>query len=166
MRHPLQAAFVALTLAAIGQAFWQHARLPARVAAHFNASGRADGWMSREMNTACHVATILFLATIFQGLALLPRRLPKEMINLPHRDHWLAPERAADTHAWISALVLSLGCAVMGFFLSLFHLTYRANLASPPHLHGPIWWLTGALLLAVGAGVVLMLHRFRRLPAS
>src|SRR6185369_1501240 len=109
MKSPLQVVFLVLVAAALAQALWQHDRLPEKVAAHFNGAGRPDGWLSRGLHTAWHIGTILFLAALFQGMALLPARLPKEYINLPHRDHWLAPERAATTLAWITGTVLLMG---------------------------------------------------------
>lgn len=164
MKSPLQVVFLALVAAALAQALWQHDRLPERVAAHFNGSGRPDGWLSRGLHTAWHVGTILFLAALFQGIALLQARLPKEYINLPHRDHWLAPERAAATHAWVAGAVLMMGCAVMLFFLALFHLLYRANLSGAPRLGGPVWWLTGGLLAVVAGALVALVFKFRRKP--
>jgi uncharacterized membrane protein len=166
VKNAFQAVFVALVLAALGQTLWQHDRLPERVAAHFNSSGQADGWMRRGLHTAWHVGTVLFLTAIFQGLAFLPSRLPKEYINLPHRDLWLAPERAAATHARVRSTVLLMGCAVMVFFIALFHLSYRANLTSQPRLGGAVWWLTGGLLAVVFGATAALLAKFGRKPAA
>ncbi len=164
--RPIQVLFFALVLATLGQAIWQHDRLPDRVAAHFNGSGQPDGWMTRGQQTAWHVVTVLFLTAVFQGIALLQPRLPKEYVNLPHRDYWLAPERAAVTHAWVTGVVLRMGCAVLVFFLALFHLLYRANLSPTPRLDGTVWWLTGALLAAVATTLIAGVLRFRRPPGT
>lgn len=162
MPRSLQLLFFALLAIALGSTLWQHAHLPERVAAHFDATGRANGWLSREAHTALHGATLLFMTALFQGLAALNRRLPKELINLPHRDYWLAPERAAATHDAITATTLQLGCAVFTFFIVLFHFVYRANFVSPPQLDLRIWWTTGTLLIAVFAILARLLLRFRR----
>lgn len=166
MKNVLQVAFLALVLIALAQAFWQHDRLPERVAAHFDGAGRANGWMSRGTHTGLQVATILFMTALFQGIALLQPRLPKQYVNLPHRDFWLAPERAAATHARVSGAVLAIGCAVILFFIVLFHLVYQANLASPPRLPGTIWWLTAGLVTVTGANIAALVTHFARKPAA
>jgi uncharacterized membrane protein len=166
MPRPVQILFLALVLAAIGQACWQHGHLPERVATHFNGSGQPDAWMSRGRQTAWHIVTVLFLTGVFQGIALLQPRLPKEYVNIPHRDYWLAPERAAATHAWIAGVVLLMGCAVMVFFLVLFHLIYQANLSPRPRLDGTVWYLTGALLVSIAVTIIALTRRFPRPPPA
>ena len=152
-------------LTAVGQALWQHDRLPARVATHFGAAGEANGWMSRGAHTVWHVATVLFLAAIIQGITRVQARLPKEFINLPHRDYWFAPERAAATRSWITGAALFIGCTLMGFFIALFHLVYAANLGPPPRLDGTVWWLAGGLAAVVVGLLAALLVKFGRIPA-
>ena len=166
MKRPLQVLFLALVLAALAQVFWQHDRLPERVATHFNAAGQANGWMTRGQHAAWHVITLLFLAGLFQGIAWLQPRLPREYVNLPHREYWLAPERAAATHAWVAGAVLLLGCALMLFFIALFQLIYQANLSTPPRLNLAVWWLTGGLLTVLAGVMIVLLAKFGRKPAA
>jgi len=162
----LQVVFFALVLTAFTQALWQHDKLPEKVAAHFDGAGRANGWMSRNSQTAWHIGTVLFLAGLFQGIALLPSRLPKDYVNLPHRDHWLAPDRAEDTYAWLAGIVLTLGCAVLAFFIALFQLLYQANHLSPPRLSGAVWWFAGGLLALMAVGLTTLLVKFGRKPTG
>jgi Protein of unknown function (DUF1648) len=157
--------FLLLVAAVVAQALWQHDRLPERVATHFDAAGRPDGWMSRDNQTKAHLGLVLLIAALLEGLARLGPRLPDALVNLPHRDHWLAPERRAATHAWIAGLVRLLGCVLLGFFLALFHLVYRANLSSTPMLTGPVGLLVGGLLATVGLILAGVLLRFARPPA-
>jgi uncharacterized membrane protein len=166
MPRAAQILFLALALTALGQAVWQHGHMPDRVAAHFNGSGQPDAWMTRGQQTAWHIVTILFLTAVFEGIALVQPRLPKEYVNSPHRDYWLAPARAATTHAWVSAMVLLMGCAVMLFFLALFHLLYRANLSPQPRLDATVWWLTGSLLVSIAATIIALTRRFSRPPSA
>lgn len=166
MKSRLQIAFFALVLATIAQAVWQHDRLPEKVASHFDGSGAPNGWMSRDTHTMLHVATVLFMAALFQGIVALNARLPKEYVNIPRRDYWLAPERAATTHAWLAEMVLALGCAVLLFFMALFRLIYRANLVPDPQLDLAIWYYTIALLVAVAVLIAVTLKRFGRASAA
>jgi uncharacterized membrane protein len=166
VKHSLQAVFFILVLLALSQAAWQHSRLPARVAIHFNAAGRPDGWAPREVQTTLHVGTILFMAALIEGLALIQARLPAKLINLPHRDYWLAAERAEATRAWLVGSVLAIGCALLAFFIGLFHLLYLANLAPAPRLTPEVWWLVGGLVGVVLASLGRLLARFGRRPAA
>jgi Protein of unknown function (DUF1648) len=165
VKHLLPLLFLLLVAAVVAQALWQHDRLPERVATHFDAAGRPDGWMSRDNQTKAHLGLVLFIAGLLEGLARLSPRLPDALVNLPRRDHWLAPERRAATHAWIAGLVRLLGCVLIGFFLALFHLVYRANLSSTPMLTAPVGLLGGGLLATVGLILAGVLLRFARPPA-
>jgi hypothetical protein len=166
VNRTLQFVFAILVGLAIAQIVWQHDRLPGRVATHFNAAGDANGFVSRDTHTAWHAGTILFMAALFQGLALAHRRLPLACINLPHRDYWLAPERVAATRASLDGTLLLAGCAVLGFFIAVFDLVYRANLAHPPHLGAAIWYFAGGLLGVVAAAIGSLLFKFIRRPAA
>jgi uncharacterized membrane protein len=161
----LQILFFLLALAVIAQAFWQHDRLPARVATHFDLAGRANGWMTRDNQTKAHLGLVLFIAVMLEGVARLSPRLPDGLVNLPHRDYWLAPERRGATHAWLAGLIRLIGCVLMVFFLALFHLVYRANLSSTPMLTAPAGLLVGGLLATIGLVIAGMLLRFARPPA-
>lgn len=166
MKRFLQAVFLLLVLSAWGQALWQHSRLPTRVASHFNASGQANGWMSRDAQLGWQIGIVAFLAAVFCGIAYLQPRLPREFVNLPYRDYWLTPERRAATDAWISGLVFAAGSLVVAFLMFVFQLVFRANLTPAPRLPaslGPV-----ALLIVPGLiGLILVVFlRFARKPPA
>jgi serine/threonine-protein kinase len=166
VKRALQVAFLVLTLAAIGQGLWQHSRLPERVMSHFDGAGRANGWMTRDAFLGWQVGTLGLLALLFEGIVLLQARLPREFVNIPHRDYWLAPGRRAATDTWISALVLLPGCLVMLFFMALFHQVYRVNVDGTRELTPNPAWLAAALVLAVLAVAAVTVARFARKPAD
>lgn len=157
--------FLALAATAIAQALWQHGRLPERVASHFNVAGTADGWMPRDRQTAWHIGVVLLMTALFEGIVWAGARLPRELINLPHRDYWLAPERRAVTQAWLDGLVRLLGSALMVFFLGLFHLVYRANLDGQPLSVLATGLLGAGLLVTVGVVLAGLFVRFTRRSA-
>ena len=64
MKSRMQIAFLALALAAIAQALWQHGRLPEKVASHFDGGGAPNGWLSRGTHTTLQVATVLFITAL------------------------------------------------------------------------------------------------------
>src|SRR5690554_6551235 len=86
--------------------------LPSLVASHFDASGKADGYMPRGVYTA-------FVSILVAGAPLLVALLPYWVIrddgtnlNIPNKQYWLAPERRETTLAlvrghgrWLAAVV-------------------------------------------------------------
>ena len=166
MKRVLQWVLLATVLAGWAQAIWQHDRLPERVATHFNAAGRANGWMSRDQHLVWQLATFTFVGLLMQGLLTLQRHLPAEYVNLPHRDYWLAPERRAATEDWLGSLYLVSGSLLSLFFLAIFHLVYRANLDPTPSLTTWVWPLGLVLTGSILALVFVVLRRFSRRPVS
>ncbi|MBS0663872.1 MAG: DUF1648 domain-containing protein [Verrucomicrobia bacterium] len=165
MKRVFQWLLAATVLAGWGQAFWQHDRLPERVATHFNAAGQANGWMTRDQHLVWQIATFTVIGLLFQGLVFLQARLPAEYVNLPHRDYWLAPEHRAATHAWLSGLLLVTGALLELFLVAIFHLVYLANRAAPRSLSNGIWPIALAGIILSAGLVVAVLARFSRRPA-
>lgn len=139
--------------------------LPAVMATHFNGRGRADGWMSRSGFLLVWYGIQLGLVLPFATMPVWLRRLPAELINLPNRDHWLAPSRRDQTmdrlarwSAWFLAGVTALMAGAL-------ELVLRANLLRSPQLSPAHAWLLGAFLLFVAAMLVWLLLQFRR-PAG
>ncbi len=161
MKRTAQWLLLALVAASLAQAAWQHARLPERVATHFDLAGQANGWMARDTHTAFHVGTVLFITGLMFGLARFLPKLPDQLINLPHREHWLAPERRAATFEWMAGLLLGLGCIAQIVFLFIFQQVYEANLMPEPKLPlkaGPFFI---GLFGFIAGLVALLMFRFR-----
>lgn len=108
--------------------------LPPTVASHFGAGGRANGFMGRD-------AYVAFMAAMAVGIPLLvalggslARWLPSRLVNLPDRDHWLAPERRAETLAAVELRMTVFACALAVFLAWVHWLVVEANAARPPRL--------------------------------
>jgi hypothetical protein len=64
-----------LTLPAMALRYWQvWDRLPARMATHFDAAGRANGWMSRETSLAFTLGFMAFMLAVFSIVLYFVRR--------------------------------------------------------------------------------------------
>lgn len=166
MRRFAQLLFVAVTLLALGLAVRQSENLPERVATHFNANGQPNGWMPRHDHTTYQIGTTAFVALLFVAIALLTPRLPDRLINLPHRDYWLAPSRRAASLAWVEGMLFWLGAALQLFLAFVFSEVARANLSVKPELHLNSLWLQVSLFIMVVGLVITMLFRFRRPPSG
>ncbi|WP_257387181.1 hypothetical protein [Tahibacter caeni] len=124
--------------------------LPAQVASHFSAPGRADAALPR----AGYLGFMLvFGAALPLFVAILSDRLlrnPRTPLNLPHRDYWLAPERRAATVDFLCRQ--NAGFAVqLAVFLGYVHaLVVYANRLQPPRLPS-VAFVAGVLLFVAAA---------------
>jgi len=155
--------FVMLLAAATALILYSVPELPELVAVHFNAAGRANGFMTR---TGCRdfmlASTLGMPLLIVIATTLLPRVLPASLINIPNRDYWLAPERAHDSLVFLSEQGLWFGCILVLFLASVDGMLVKANAVSPPEFPNAL--LIAMLILffcAVGAWGLRMLRRFR-----
>lgn len=141
-------------------------QLPARVASHFGADGVANGWSSRESYVWTLIVILSLSALTMAGLAAIVRITPTNLVNLPHREYWLAPERREATIAAFQSFGFILAGLTSLLFLAIHLLTVAANESQPAVLSGAVWWLLGAFLAATGGMVFLLYRRFARLPAG
>lgn len=138
-----------------------YALLPLNVASHFNAAGQPDAWTSR----AAHVLVMalvglglpLLLLTVFWGV----RYLPVAIVNLPHREYWLAPERRRQTSTTVLELGLWFVILQNLFFLMIHWLVVVANRQAQVQLSWGVWPVLAVYLLAVGGWLWLLWRRFR-----
>jgi uncharacterized membrane protein len=140
--------------------------LPDRVPTHFDASGRADGWSTRNGFIVTMGGLSLFLAALLAGMSAVVARLPTSLLNMPHRDYWLAPPRRAATLVAFAAQVHALGAASQVLVLGIVLYCVRASRAPEPQAEPDraLWVMLGAFLAFVVAWLI-GLHRRFRLPA-
>lgn len=150
-----------LILGAVSDLVWHYPRLPERVASHFDAAGRADGWSSRSEYLTTWLWSLGLVALLIPALQWLMRVVPARYINMPRRNYWLAPEREACTRQAMSQWIFLLGVVLWGTMAFLHHLTLRANLGPEPHLGSWPFVILGANLLALTVLILAMLRRFR-----
>jgi uncharacterized membrane protein len=161
-----RAAVVLVALLWAGLAFrvitvWD--RLPARMASHFAASGRPDGWMSR---SGFWTFTALVEGGVILVLLLIPialRRVPDSLINLPNRDHWLAEGRRDQAITRLAVWMSWFAVAMSGLLVAVNELVIRANLARAP-LAERWFWVALVSFLGFVAAWVVGLYRAFRLP--
>jgi uncharacterized membrane protein len=155
--------FVTLLAAAAASILHFAAELPELVAVHFDAAGRANGFMTR---TGCRdfmLASTLGMPLLMAiATTLLPRALPVSLINLPHRDYWLAPERAHDSLVFLSEQGVWFGCILVLFLAGVDGMLVKANAASPPEFPSALFIAMLILFFcAIGAWALRMMRRFR-----
>lgn len=141
------------------------ADMPARVASHFDGSGTADGFMPRDGYVTLMTGLVVLFPLLLGLVMPLAFRVPSLPINLPHRDHWLAPERREASVEFLVRHMAWFGCLLVGFMGYVHHLVVRANHAQPPAL-STAGIYGGLFILVVGltAWTAAMLRRFRLPP--
>lgn len=133
--------------AALVQVAWYYPRLPARVASHFDFAGQATGFMPKPAFFLFYAGVLALMSVIFHLTPLLVARLPEDMINLPNRAYWWAPEHRALAIAKVRAFSAGFGDGTLLFLLLVFRDVMHANRLDEPHL-------TIRILVFVGAFVV------------
>lgn len=105
------------------------------------------------------IPTIVFLLSWFT------RFLPREFINIPRRDYWLAPEREAATREFVSGRVAWLSCLLMVFFGGVQHSIVEANRDVPARLSTPVLLtMVGGFLAALLFWIFGFVTKFRSQP--
>jgi uncharacterized membrane protein len=153
---------VALVTASIALIGATSADLPARAATHFGPSGAADGWAPREVYVALMIGAVVALPLLIVAfVGGLPRVAPR-LLNLPHRDYWLAPARREETLRWLFAHGCVLACLLVAFLAALHLVIVQSNRAAQPALALlPFGIVLATFLVAVAAWSLALFRRFR-----
>ena len=90
-------------------------------------------------------------------------RIAVSQIRIAHREHWLAPNRRAETLAWLTSHASWLGVVLSLFLVGMHVLLVQANAVRPARLNEPMFFmLLAAFVVLLFAWVVTMTLRFRR----
>lgn len=157
--------FIALNLTAVAFVWVTCAALPPVVASHFGMNGAANGSMSRSAYCLFMVAFVVGLPCLVALSGRFAGLLPVQMINLPHRDVWLAPERRSATILALSQRLEQLASALIMYLCFMHWLVVRANATQPPRLDLlPFFAGMGLFLLGLTVWILALYARFGRVP--
>ena len=157
-----EALFWIVVALAVFQLMWQHRQMPDHVASHFNWEGDADGWATKGTHLWMMVLVYGLMAFSFGILPLLISRLPVSLINLPHREYWLAPERVKGTVGLIRDRMANLGVITFLFFMIVNYQVGEANKLTPPKLPAAFIWGLMLYMVVVIAWSVRFIMDFRK----
>jgi uncharacterized membrane protein len=154
-------AWMVIVLLHASQTIYYYPRLTEVVAQHFGGDGRANGWASRDAFFILSWVMLLGLSAIFMLMPRTLRRIPVSMINLPHKDYWLAPERKDESLGFIEREMEWMGVLTIAFLVSVLHLAIRANLNPAHHLENVVFvTLLAGFLVATSGWIILLYRRF------
>lgn len=156
---------IALGVLSLVQNGWYWRQLPARVATHFGIDGEPNAWMDKPNATLLMCAVQIGLPWFLVGVAALTRYLPASMINIPHREYWLHPDRRDATLCYVNSKVMWIAVVATLFMMTICHLTFLAN-RSGESLQSS-WFVFSLLLyLATMFTLVIQILVHFRLPRS
>ena len=161
-RLPRMMYFVLLFSGLLMMAYY-YPQMPERMASHFDAGGRVNGWQPRE-------GFFLLMVLVISSSALIsffaPRQIasqPNNRINLPNRDYWLAPERRERTMNFIAAMMGWFGCGVLFVLIAGTYLAMRANLAPGVGFNSEAMLVVlGIFLVSLFVWMICFLRHFQR----
>jgi len=149
---------------AIGAAIYfrsYYAQLPEVVASHFNARGVPNGWQTKSAFFAFLVGVSVLAAVVGFGIPRIITALPPELINLPNKRYWLAPERRAETMDFLSGYFAWFGCALFAVILFTFGFALQANLHPDRRPDAtPMWFVLAGFLAFAILGTARIFKRF------
>jgi hypothetical protein len=155
-------------LLAVGAALYFssfYSQLPEVVASHFNGRGVPNGWQTKSAFFGILVAVSVLAAVVGFGIPRIIISLPTELINLPNKRYWLAPEHIAGTMEFLNRFFAWFGCAVLTVILVTFDYAVQSNL-HPDHRPDAsrMWYLLAGFLVFVVLSIARMFLRFSRVP--
>lgn len=149
---------------AIAAAFYfssLYPQLPDVMASHFDARGVPNGWQTKSAFFTVLIAVSVLAAVVGFGIPMLITALPPQLINLPNKTYWLAPERRTETMNFLNGHFAWFGCALFAVVLFAINYAIQANLHphSPPGAAPLLFVIIGFLAFAI-AGTVRVFKRF------
>jgi hypothetical protein len=136
--------------------------LPENIATHFDVNNAPDGWMSRNSYIVLLISLIIAVpAMISFGISALSSRFPN-LVNVPNRDYWLAPERRDESLLFLASHGQRLGRMIIVLMTGLHYVILVANQSQPPRLPGS-WFM--AMLIGFGFALTIwVVALYRRFP--
>jgi len=146
------------------QAAYYYPLLPETVPSHFGASGRPDAWSSKSFFVIFYLVIVAVNAILFSSLSFWMSRLPVSLINLPHKEYWLAPERKEKTLMMLAQYLLLVASATELLLFDIFHQSFQVALGRAQDLSHPLVSLALYLSLVVVVTIRMVIkfsHRTR-----
>lgn len=163
-RVPLWLTIFVMLLAVVRVAM-QWSELPPMVASHFGASGQPDGFQSRGGFFLAFAGLTMFTLLVLLTVPLWLRWLPSNLINLPNREYWLAPERKDESLVRMGGYMNWMAFLTAALLLVVLELVLQANIERRGLANGPFMIAMIAYFVGVGVWLVAMYRGFR-LPTS
>jgi uncharacterized membrane protein len=159
----LVALLLLLLLIGLCQSAFYYPQLPDRVANNFDIDGHPNGYSSKLSHIVLMTGIQCAMVILPIGFGLTSRLLPTQIINLPNRNYWLAPERKDESLRKIVTALYIVAVVTQIFLISIHQLVIMENLGKNG-MQG-FWWFFSAYMAFMIGFVIWISIRFR-LPAG
>lgn len=139
--------------------------LPPIMASHFDARGVPNGFQTRAAFMGIIFGVQAVMIVSFGVVAALMHRIPPRLINMPHRDYWLADDRVHEAIAILSTWTAWFGTGTFALTFGVFELALQANLTRTALDSTLMWLLLGGYFVGVGVAIV-RLHASLKPPSD
>jgi uncharacterized membrane protein len=151
---------------AVGAAIYfstYYAQMPDVVASHFNGRGVPNGWQTKPAFFGLFAGMSALAAVLGFGIPRIIASVPPQLINLPNKQYWLAPEHLAETMMFLNAYFAWFGCAVFLIMILTFDYAIQSNLHpdNRPDV-SRMWYILVGFLMFVVVWIIRMFIRFSR----
>ncbi len=155
--------FLALIVIAAVQGVYYYPRLPDLMASRFGGDGHANGWSIHQGCFLRHVFGDVDHDNSVIRRAAGPAEARPNLVSLPNKDYWLAPERRAATFSKIGEMP-TMGIATVILMILVIQRVILANLTLRPFLDPVVIWLLLAAYFAFTVGRLLRFVLWFRRP--
>jgi uncharacterized membrane protein len=156
-----------LLAAATAGAYFRHyyPLLPNIMASHFDARGTPNGWSTKEAFFEIFAGMTVLAAVLVFGIPSIIAITPRQLINLPNKEYWLAPEQRAASMEFLRGWFAWFGCAVYAVIVVAFDYAIQTNLHAPAGANPTrIWYMLALFGAFTVAWMVRLFSRFGRVP--
>ncbi|HYL84780.1 MAG TPA: DUF1648 domain-containing protein [Candidatus Angelobacter sp.] len=157
--------FVLLALYAAIHFSYYYPQLPGVVASHFDKHGAANGWQTKAAFFNVFIGVSVLAVVIGFAIPKIIFAVPPQLINLPNKQYWLAPQHRVETNEFFSAYFAWFGCAMYLLLIVVFDYAIRSNLhpGNPPD-PARMWYVLAGFLIFMIGSTIRMLTKFLRPP--
>ena len=150
-------------IAAAAQAVYYYPQLPDKIPSHITVTGEVDDYMVKSTFFILMLSTIFGTAIFLTlGTRLVLTKAP-QLVNLPHKEYWFAPERKQATIAFVFMINVKLTIAATLMMVTIFQSIIWVGIGSPVSPGIVISTATG-LLCAYFLFIIIQLNRRFKLP--
>jgi serine/threonine-protein kinase len=160
-------AYLALAWLAFAAYVWlSSARLPELVATHFGVNGVPNDYQTHSGYIQFTLIMGALVPAFVLGIFALIRFSDSSLMNIPHKEYWLAPERRRETFDFVQRRSAWLAGLFLAFFAGVHYFILAANGQTPARLPDAfIFWIGGGVVVLAILWIVAFIHHFFRRPA-
>jgi hypothetical protein len=152
-------------LAFAAYVWWTMPQLPPHIAIHFGTNGVPNNWATPAEYVRFTLIMGAAVPAFILGIFALVRFGDGSLMNIPHKDYWLAPERRKETMDFVLARGCVFTALFIGFFAGVHYFILVANAQAPVMLPGKyVGWVGGCFLAAAIAWTAAFVTHFSRKP--